>query len=78
MNNQVECLACDGILEPLPPIHPEYNTARITYDGTRRWFLCPGCQAVCIKDKQTGGWYLSAKTYTRLVEAGTIKDRLEE
>jgi len=76
--NKLECLYCNGGLELLPKDHPEAGRARITYDGTRKWFLCPDCKAVNIKDKVTGEWLLSPDTYARFVEKGLIKDVLED
>lgn len=77
MGNTLTCLVCDGDLAVLPDTHPEYSAFCITDDGTRKWFTCNDCQAVCIKDKVSGKWYLSAKTYDRLVASGEIKDRLK-
>lgn len=73
----VECINCCGVMIPLPADHEEYIQSRLTYDGTRKWFLCTECGGVFCKDKVTGKWNLSPKTYTRFVEEGTVEDLLK-
>ena len=77
MNNKVSCIYCDGNLTPLTREHKEYVQLHLTYDGTRRWFLCEKCSGTFGKDKATGGWVISPDTYTRFVEEGRIEDKLK-
>ena len=72
----LSCLYCDGELSILPTTHPEHASTRLTYDGTRKWFVCESCEAVWCFDKLTRSWKLSPATYTKFVAEGKIPDKL--
>ena len=73
---ELKCIYCDSDLVVLPNDHKEFRSASLTYDGTRKWFLCKSCTGVFIYDKLTRSWKLSPSTYTRFVEEGKIPDKL--
>ena len=72
----LKCAYCDGDLDVLQDTHSEYRSTRLTYDGTRKWYLCSSCEAVWCLDKITRRWKLSPETYTRFVKEGKIPDKL--
>jgi len=74
---ELKCPYCDNDLDLLPSTHPEYKSTLLTYDGTRKWFVCNTCEGVWCLDKITKSWKISPETYTRFVEEGKIPDRLE-
>jgi len=56
----------------------EYQMSLKTSDGTRKWYVCTGCNLVFCKDKIRNIWQYSPTTYTKLVSQGLISDRLGE
>jgi hypothetical protein len=76
--SSLSCPYCDGDLEILPGTHPEFASTQLTYDGTRKWFLCTKCEGVFCFDKLTRSWKISPATYTKFVQEGKIPDRLEQ
>jgi hypothetical protein len=70
------CIFCGGGMQILPSTHKEFYTLNLSYDGTRRWFLCTKCEGVFGKDKVMNTWSISPDTYVRFVEEGKIKDKL--
>jgi hypothetical protein len=74
--SSLECINCGSNLELLSKDHKEYTLANLTYDGTRKWFLCSGCKGVFCRDKVTGRWGISPDTYARFLEEGVIEDIL--
>lgn len=79
---KVTCINCstedsESLLIMLPENHKEFYLARLTNDGTKKWYLCPKCEGVFCRDKVLGIWQLSPGTYTEFVKRGIIEDRLQ-
>lgn len=73
----LSCKYCEGNLEILPTDHPEYSQTQLTFDGTRKWFLCHDCKGVWCYDKVQKTWLMSPQTYTNWVNEGKIPNLLD-
>jgi len=71
------CKYCEGDLDLLPTTHPEFAQTQLTFDGTRKWFVCTDCAGVWCYDKVQKTWLMSPQTYTDWVKQGKIPDLLE-
>lgn len=75
---KLECFAqCEdgAFMAPLTP--EEYPRARLTQDGTQKWYRCEVCGLVFGYDKIRKVKLLAPETYDILKDKGVIKDYLE-
>jgi hypothetical protein len=76
---KIECPIClQEELVPLGTNHQEYYLSVLTHDGTKKWYLCEGCNGIVCRDKMLGVWQVSPSTYDLLVSTGHLKDRLND
>lgn len=75
---KLECFVqCEegAMMVPLTP--EDYPRARLTQDGTQKWYKCEACGLVFGYDKIRKVKLLAPETYDALKEKGIIKDYLE-